>query len=116
MSKVVYKKRLAQLTPPKTKKPGDYNKQDIVELFTELAAEGVISSETMATIHAKQSEKGFAPYKCLTDKELHSLCYLCSPEKREATKERALDPLWRNLCDLEIEDIERLDKLINKYK
>ena len=117
MNKATYKKRLDKLNniqPLSREQPP--NIQEQIELFNALASEGVISAETIKNIHAKRNAEKFDPYECLTDKELCKLLYLLEPERREQEKKQALDPLWKHCRDLEVEDIEFLDKLIGKYK
>lgn len=118
MSKTTHKKRLERLNKNrKEKEDPSNNTKDYIELFTELATEGVISAETLTAIHAQKSERDFEPFKCFTNKELDSILYLLNtPEEREQEKEKYRLCSWKEVCDLKIEDMERLDKIVAKWQ
>lgn len=114
MSKATYKKRLDKIDNGKEKDESS----NYTELIAMLVTESVISAETLEKIRSQNIEQDFgAILECCTDKEVLMLEYLFyTPEEREKEKEEWHSCTWKEPRHLNIDEMEMLDKIIEKYQ
>lgn len=76
MSKTAIKKRLDRLSSRVVQSAPDSNTKEIIAAFIELAEAGIISAETLETIHASKGKPNFDPFDCCTTAELRRMAAL----------------------------------------